>query len=404
MPNWNYVAIDANGKTRKGTVEAPDQAQAALKVRAEGLMVAEVKPEDIWSKEITIGGGGVKPRDLSVFCRQFVSMINAGVTITDALGMLSEQTENKVMAKSIRNVQIDIAKGDSLSESMSRYPKVFPDLLVSMVAAGESTGNIEISFERMATHFEKAARTRAMIKKAAVYPIIVAVVAVVVVIVMLAAVIPSYENMFRDLGTELPGITKMVVAASHGLQNYWDIILLIVVLAAVVILYYKKTDNGQIFFGKLIYNMPVFGKLTIKTASSMFARTLSTMVYVGIPMMEALDKVADTMSNALFRNAIKQARDEVTKGVPLSEPIQRCGLFPPMVHHMIKIGEETGDTESMLERLADYYDEEVEIATQTMMAALEPMIIIVLAVIVGTIIGAVLAPMLKMYEDLGNLI
>lgn len=402
MPNWNYVAIDANGKTRKGTVEAPDQAQAALKVRAEGLMVAEVKPEGIWSKEITIGG--VKSRDLSVFCRQFVSMINAGVTITDALGMLSEQTENKVMAKSIRNVQIDIAKGDSLSESMSRYPKVFPDLLVSMVAAGESTGNIEISFERMATHFEKAARTRAMIKKAAVYPIIVAVVAVVVVIVMLAAVIPSYEDMFRDLGTELPGITKIVVAASHGLQNYWYIILLIVVLAAVVILYYKKTDNGQIFFGKLIYNMPVFGKLTIKTASSMFARTLSTMVYAGIPMMEALDKVADTMSNALFRNAIKQARDEVTKGVPLSEPIQRCGLFPPMVHHMIKIGEETGDTESMLERLADYYDEEVERATQTMMAALEPMIIIVLAVIVGTIIGAVLAPMLKMYEDLGNLI
>lgn len=403
MPNWNYVAIDANGKTKKGTVEAPDQAQATSKVRAEGLMVTEVKPENIWNKEITIGGGGVKPRDLSVFCRQFVSMINAGVTITDALGMLAEQTENKVMAKSIRNVQIDIEKGDSLSESMSRYPNIFPDLLISMVAAGESTGNIEISFERMAAHFEKAARTRAMIKKAAVYPIVVAVVAIVVVIVMLVAVIPSYEDMFKDLGTELPGITKMVVAASHGLQEYWYIILLIVVLAVVGILSYKKTDNGQMFFGKLVYNMPVFGKLTIKTASSMFARTLSTMVYAGIPMMEALDKVADTMSNALFRNAIKQAKDEVTKGVPLSEPIQRCRLFPPMVHHMIKIGEETGDTESMLERLADYYDEEVEMATQTMMAALEPMIIILLAVIVGTIVGAVLAPMLKMYEDLGNL-
>lgn len=404
MPNWNYTAIDANGKTRKGTVEAADQEQATSKIRSEGLIVTEVKPEDIWNKEITIGGGGgVKPRDLSVFCRQFVSMINAGVTITDALGMLSEQTENKVMAKTIRNVQIDIEKGDSLSESMSRYPKIFPDLLISMVAAGESTGNIEVSFERMAEHFEKAARTKAMIKKAAVYPVVVAVVAVIVVIVMLVMVIPSYEDMFKDLGSELPGITKVVVAASHGLQSYWYIILLVLVVAVVGILSFRKTDTGQHFFGKLVYNMPVFGNMSIKTASSMFARTLSTMVYAGIPMMEALDKVADTMSNALFRDAIHNARDEVSKGSPLSEPIRQSGLFPPMVHHMISIGEETGDTESMLERLADYYDEEVEMATQTMMAAMEPMIIIVLAVVVGTIVGAVLAPMLKMYQDLGNL-
>ena len=404
MPNFRYIAIDHNGKTKKGSVEASEQDQALMKLKGEGLIVTELKPEDIWNKEISINiGAKVKPRDLSVFCRQFVSMINAGVTISDALGMLSEQTENKEMAKAVKRVQTDIEKGDSLSESMARRTDIFPELLVNMVSAGESTGNIETSFERMATHFEKAAKLKAIMRKAAVYPIVVCVVALIVVVIMLVKVIPTYEDMFKDMGTELPALTKMVVGASNGLQKYWYIIL--IVLAAVVtgLIVFKKSDTGQKVFGKLGYHMPIFGKLTIKSAASMFARTLSTMVYAGIPMIQALDNVSKIMNNALFRDALANAKDEVSKGVPLSEPIERCGLFPPMVHHMIRIGEETGDTESMLERLADYYDEEVEMATQTVMAALEPMIIILLAVIVGTIIAAVMAPMLKMYTDLGNI-
>lgn len=404
MPNFSYLAVTRDGKNKKGTVEGTDQEQAVAKLKGEGLIVMEIKPENVWNKEISIGGGGkVKPRDLSSFCRQFVSMVNAGVTIIDALGMLSEATDNKTLGVALHHVQTDIGKGDSLSEAMARRDTVFPDLLVNMVAAGETSGDIATSFERMAEHFEKDARIKALIKKAAVYPIVVFVVAIVVVIVMLVMVIPSYKDMFADLGTELPGITKMVVAASEGLQKYWYIILIIVGALVAGIIVFKKSDTGQKVFGTLGYKLPVFGNLTIKTASSLFARTMGTMMYAGIPMMDALDNVSKIMSNALFRDALAVARDEVAKGVPLSEPVEQCGLFPPMVHHMTKIGEETGDIEAMLERLADYYDEEVEMATQTLMSAIEPMIIILLAVVVGTIVAAVFAPMLKMYTDLGNL-
>lgn len=403
MPNFNYTAIDKQGKNTKGVVEAVDEEQALIKIRAQGLMVMEIKPEDIWNKEIKIGGSGVKPRDLSVFCRQFVSMINAGVTIIDALGMLAESTDNKTLAKNIRGVQTDIEKGDSLSDAMTRRSDVFPEMLINMVAAGESSGDIETSFERMAAHFEKEAHLKSLITKAAVYPIVVAIVAVAVVVVMLVAVIPAYKEMFADMGTELPAITQVVVAMSEGLQQYWYIIVLVIVIIVVAIMMFKRTPNGRLLFGKIGYKAPIFGNLTVKTAASLFARTMSTMIAAGIPMMEAINNVSKIMGNVLFRDALENAKEEVAKGEPLSNPIERCGLFPPMVHHMIRIGEETGDIESMLDRLADYYDEEVEMATQTVMAAIEPMIIIVLAVVVGGILAAVFSPMLKMYNDMGSL-
>ena len=248
----------------------------------------------------------------------------------------------------------------------------------------------------MSAHFEKSAKLNGMIKKAAVYPIIVVIVAIAVVIVMLVKVIPSYSEMFNDLGTELPGITKAVVAMSDFVTGYWYIVIAVIAAIVIAIKLYKQTDSGQMFFGNL-------GKLNIKTAASNYARTLSTLVYSGLPMIEALGITADTMKNALYKKALKNAREEVSKGVPLSEPITACGLFPPMVSHMTKIGEETGDLEGMLTRLADYYDEEVELATQTVMAAIEPMIILVLALIVGVLVAAVMAPMLTMYQAMDSL-
>lgn len=403
MANYVYTAVDSAGKTKKGSMEAPNEEQALSKIKAEGLVVMELKGETMLNKELSFGGKKVTPRDLSVFCRQFVSMVAAGVTIIDALGMLSESTENKTFAKAIAETQVDIEKGDSLSEAMARRENVYSDLLVNMVAAGESSGDVETSFIRMAEHFEKAAKLKAMIKKAAIYPIVVGIVAVIVVIVMLVVVIPAFKDMFSDMGTDLPGITKAVIAMSEGLKKYWYLILLAIAGIVVGIKLFKRSPAGELFFGKIGYKMPVFGVLTIKTASAMFARTLSTMLAAGIPMIMAIDNVSKTMTNILFKHAIEDAKDEVAKGVPLSEPIERCGLFPPMVHHMTKIGEETGDVEGMLERLANYYDEEVEMATQSVMAAMEPMIIIVLAVVVGGILAAVFAPMLKLYQDLGSL-
>lgn len=363
-----------------------------------------VEKANIFNKEISIHiGKAVKPRDLSVFCRQIVSMIEAGVTIVDSLAMLEEQTENKVMAKAIGGAKAEIGKGETLANAMAKYPDVFPDIMVKMVSAGEASGKLDIAFKRMASHFEKSARLNAIIKKAAIYPIIVALVAVGVVIVMLTFIVPSYSDMFAQMDMDLPAITKAVVAASEFMIHKWYILLAIVIAAVVLIRYFKQTESGQVFFAKASRNGPIFGKLTIKSAASNFARTLSTLIYSGLPMVDALEITAGTMTNYLYRKKVEEAREEVIQGIPLSEPLLRDNLFPPMVGHMTKIGEETGQIEDMLNRLADYYDEEVEMTTQTVMAVLEPLIILVLAAIVCVLIAAVMAPMLSMYQNLDNI-
>ena len=405
MTDFLYVAVDnSTGKEKKGTIQAENENEARTKLKAEGYYVMKLNKATGLNKQINISiGASASPRDLSVFSRQFVSMINAGVTILDTLDMLGDQTENKEMGKAIKGVHAEIQKGETLSDALMKYPKIFPSIMVSMVAAGEASGKMDVAFERMATHFEKSAKMKALIKKASVYPIMVAVVAFAVVIVMLVKVIPSYESMFADMGTELPMITKMVVAASEFVMGYWYIIFFVVTVAVVGIMGFNKTEPGKKLKGTISMKMPVLGKLNIKSASANYARTLSTLVYSGLPMIEALGITAGTMTNYWYEKALEKARDEVAKGVPLSEPITSSGLFPPMVSHMTKIGEETGDLEGMLTRLADYYDEEVEMATQTVVAALEPMIILVLAAVVGTLVAAIMAPMLSMYGAMESL-
>ena len=405
MTDFLYVAVDnSTGKEKKGTIQAENENEARTKLKAEGYYVMKLNKATGLNKQINISiGASASPRDLSVFSRQFVSMINAGVTILDTLDMLGDQTENKEMGKAIKGVHAEIQKGETLSDALMKYPKIFPSIMVSMVAAGEASGKMDVAFERMATHFEKSAKMKALVKKASVYPIMVAVVAFAVVIVMLVKVIPSYESMFKDMGTELPMITKMVVAASEFIMGYWYIIFFVVTVAVVGIMGFNKTEPGKKLKGTISMKMPVLGKLNIKSASANYARTLSTLVYSGLPMIEALGITAGTMTNYWYEKALEKARDEVAKGVPLSEPITSSGLFPPMVSHMTKIGEETGDLEGMLTRLADYYDEEVEMATQTVVAALEPMIILVLAAVVGTLVAAIMAPMLSMYGAMESL-
>jgi type IV pilus assembly protein PilC len=374
------------------------------KLKNDGFTVVSITKATALTKDINITiGKAVKPRDLSVFCRQFISMVNAGVTILDTLDMLAEQTENKAMAKAVRGVHTEIRKGETLSSALAKYPKVFPDIMCSMVAAGEASGKIDVAFERMAVHFEKSAKLRGIMKKAMVYPIIVLVVALIVVVVMLVKVIPSYQSMFEELGSELPALTLAVVALSKFIMNDWFWIVIAIAAVVIGISAFKRTIPGQVFFGTLARNVPIFGKLTVKQAASNYARTLSTLIYSGLPMMEALAITGNTMSNYLYKQAMNKAREEVAKGVALSEPIIQCGMFPPMVGHMTKIGEETGDLEGMLTRLADYYDEEVEMTTQTVIAALEPMIILVLAGVVGVMIGAIMMPMFSLYEQMGNL-
>lgn len=404
MASYGYEAINKMGKEVKGSMDADSIEQAREKLKQQGFIVISLKEESLLTKDINISlGKKVSARDMSVFCRQFVSMSRAGVSIMECLNLLREQTENDYLAKAIAQVHADVQKGESLADSMRKQDKVFSNLMVTTVAAGEESGSLDISLERMATQFEKSARTAAMVKKAMIYPIVVACLAVVIIIVMLTFVIPQYTDMFDDLGTELPGITKAVVAASDFLLAYWYIIIPVVIGVGLLISWYARTPAGRLLTSQLAIRIPMFRNLTVKSACSQLARTLSTLIAAGVPLVEAVEISANTMQNVLFRDAVFEARDEVIKGVPLSEPLQTSGLFPPMMYHMVRIGEESGSTEEMLTKLADYYDEEVEMATQSLMAAMEPMIIIILAAVVCVILAAIMSPMLTMYDALDNL-
>ena len=404
MATWGYVAIDKSGKELKGSRDGDSIEQVTRELKNQGLIILELNEQSMLTKDISFDfGGKPTPRDLAVFCRQFASITRAGVTIIQTLNMLAEQTENVKLQKALYAVRADVEKGESFADSLAQHEKVFPELLVQMARAGEASGNLETSMERMADQFEKSAKTQALIKKAMIYPILVAFVAVAVVIVMLVFVIPRYMDMFEELGTELPGITKMVVAMSNFIQNYWYILFPAIIVAVFIIKTWAKTNSGKHVVGKLTLKIPAIKNLVVKSASALMARTLSTLLTSGVPLVEAVDIVSDTMSNIWFKEALKAATEQIMIGVPLSQPLQECGLFPPMVYHMMRIGEEAGSTEEMLNKLADYYEEEVEMAVQSLMAAMEPMIIIVLACVVGVLIGAVMAPMVIMYAALDNL-
>lgn len=404
MATFGYEAIDSSGKAQKGSVEADNIDKARQDLTGQGLVVVSVTEQNALTKDINIDIGG-KPtaRDLSVFCRQFVSMVRAGVTILDALKMLADATENKKLKQAIVEVRANAEKGESLADSLAQHPKIFPGLMINMVAAGEASGSLDKSMERMATQFERSNKTKALVKKAMMYPMVLCIVMIAVVIVMLVVVIPNYASMFADLGTDLPGITKAVMAASNFIKNYWFILVPLVVGIVVGVKAFSATDTGKHFFGKIVIKLPLTKDLVIKSASAQMARTLSTLLGSGVPLIEAVDIVSGTMTNIYFKEALEDAKDEITIGQPLSRPLERCGLFPPMVYHMTRIGEETGNTEDMLNKLADYYEEEVEMAVQTLMAAMEPMIIVVMAGIVCVLIAACMAPMLSMYQALDNL-
>lgn len=404
MAAYGYEALNSAGKEIKGSVEADNIEAARQALKKQGIQVINIRPQSALTKDINIKVGGYpKPRDMSVFCRQFVSMTKAGVTISEALKMLTEQTENDRLREAAEGVRVSVEKGETLASSLAMYPKIFPSLMVHMVEAGEASGSLDVALERMATQFEKSAKTTAMVKKAMIYPIAVCIVALAVVVVMLVVVIPNYATMFDSLGTELPALTKAVQAASNFIITKWFILVPAIIAIVVLVKMFAETDTGIHFFDKIKLSIPAFKNLEIKTASAQMARTLSTLLAAGVPLVDAVDIVSNVMSNVYFKEALQDCKNEIIIGQPLSRPLEQSGLFPPMVYHMTRIGEETGATEEMLAKQADYYEEEVEAAVASLMAAMEPVIIIVLAAIVLVLVGACLMPMMTMYETLNNM-
>lgn len=401
MASYGYIAIDRTGKELKGSLNADSEEKVAQELKHMGMIPIEITEQSIWTRDLDISFDR-KPgaRDLSVFCRQFVSMSKVGVPIVENLRMLVEETENKSLKKALEAVRAGLEKGEGLADSMREHPGIFPELMINMVAAGESSGSLDTAMERMSIQFEKTAKNRALVKKAMVYPTVVALVALAVVVVMLVVVIPSYSDMFETLEAELPWITVAALAASNFLKTHWLTIILVILAAVIILKAYSMTDAGKHLWAEFQFRFPLIQNLVVKSAASHMSRTLGTLMSVGIPMVEAVDIVANTMTNILVKEALLDAKEQIMMGIPLSVPLEESKIFPPMVYHMMRIGEEAGTTEEMLDKLADYFDEEVEVAVQSLMAVIEPMIIVFMALIVGALVACVIAPMLKMYDAL----
>ena len=404
METFSYKAVNPAGKDVKGSVEAESKEEATRKIKEQGLVPVSIGKQGALDKDVNIPmfkGKKIPARDMSVFCRQFASILKAGVSVINALEMLAEQTENKKLKEAIVQTQSNVEKGESLSDSM-KLNDAFPSILIDMVRAGEASGSLENSLTRMAIQFEKDAKLKGIVKKAMMYPIVLLCVMIGVIIVLLTFVIPSFMTMFEDLDSELPVTTRAILAMSDSLKNYWYIYILVIVGIVVGIQMYKHTDDGRHNLDKLKLKIPVFGLLQTKTACASFARTMSTLLQAGMPMIDALEISASTMKNVLFYDGLQKVKNGVSLGLPLSNQLKATGLFPPMVVHMVGIGEETGNVEEMLTNSATYYEEEVEVQTQTLTSLMEPIIIVLMALVVVMLIMAIYQPMIQLYNTLGN--
>ena len=399
MAVFNYKVVDKNGKNKKGTIEAPNRDGAEKKLKADGYAIMSLTEQNS-----PFSGGlikkKVKSKDLAVFCKQFSAVIRAGVTIISALELMGDQIENKTLQRAVTDAKTYVEKGGTLADALRVNSEVFPPIMINMVAAGELSGNLEVCLDRLTEHFEKDNALSAKIKGAMTYPIVVFIVMIIVVIVVMVMVIPNFSSMFAEMGTQLPLATRIMVAASNFIIHKWWLLIIIVAAIVVGCKAFKRSSVGEQLFANMAIKMPIFGNLTIKSACSRFARTMSTLMASGISMIDAVEQVAKMMDNKIIRDGLLDAKTQVAKGIPLSKPLKDMEMLPPMLSAMTKIGEETGDIEEMLSKVADYYDEEVEEATNKLTAAMEPLIMVVLACIVGMIVAAVYGPIMSMYSAL----
>ena len=397
MPGFNYTAINRNGKRVRSSLDASSIETAKSSLRGAGYTILDIKEQTTLNRDIEIPFlGNPKAKDMAVFCRQFVSILRAGVSVASVLSMLGQQTGNKKLRAAIREMQADVEKGESLASSMRRHPKIFPPILVNMVSAGEASGNLEESFLQMERYFDRSKRTKSRVTSAMIYPCVLIVVMIVVLIVMMTKIIPNFLKAFEEMDAELPKLTLGVMAVCKWFESWWWVPLL--VLAALIVggVLFHRTDKGKHFFGWLARKTPVVGNLTVKTACATFCRTMEVLIGSGLTLTDSMDLAASNMGNIYYLEAIRDARALVAEGTPLRESLVRTGIFPPMVSNLVGVGEETGDLQSMMGKVADYYDEEVEEATKKLLNLMEPAIIIFMAVFVVIIVLAIYLPMINM--------
>ncbi|TCK98379.1 type IV pilus assembly protein PilC [Natranaerovirga hydrolytica] len=404
MAIFSYKAFNNKGKEKVGTIEANNKTSAMFILKENGFIPITIEKKGAFSKGLDITFGTlVKSKDLAIFCRQMVGILNAGVTVLSALELMQDQTENKYLKKAMSEVYESVESGESLAKSLANHPKIFPPILINMIEAGELSGSLDVSFNRMAVHFEKEEKLRRTVKKAITYPIIVLIVAALVITILITFVIPSFVEMFEGMGMELPLTTQLLIAFSDFIKTRWYIIIGLIIGLVVFIKSFSKTDKGKSIFGRIKLKMPLFGKLNTKVATSRFSRTLSTLLASGISIMDALAIVSKVIENTLLEKHLLDIKEQVSRGINVSEPMKKEGLFPPLLVHMVRIGEDTGSLEEVMNNVADIYDEEVETTVAQLTTILEPLIIVVLAVVIGAIVISVLQPMFSMYDGIGSM-
>ncbi|MFC1692491.1 type II secretion system F family protein [Candidatus Latescibacterota bacterium] len=402
MPDFVYEGKTRTGKAVKGEYTARDRDELFSYLRSKGILATKVKHK---SKGISLSfGTGVKIEDVTNFARQFSAMISAGLPLIQCLTILSEQTENQNFKKILLSVTSNVESGNSLADSLGKHPKVFPELFVNMIAAGEIGGILDIILIRLATFLEKAAGLKRKIKGAMMYPVVISGVSVLAVAALLIFVIPVFSNMFSDFGAELPGPTKLVVSMSDFLKSPKKILPLIagLIIASIVFVKYKATPKGRLNVDKLLLKIPVLGDLAKKSTVAQFSRTLGTLLSSGVSILEALEITAKTSSNMVIRNALLSMIGAISEGKTITEPMKATGVFPPMVIQMVAVGEESGGLDQMLSKIADFYDEEVNAAVETLTSVMEPIIIVILAVIMGGTLIAMYLPMFEMISAVGG--
>jgi type IV pilus assembly protein PilC len=402
MPIFVWKAETKNGETKKGEMDAADEAAVKGHLRRQGYksITVKKKPKDLL-EYLPFLKQRVSEKDVVIFARIFATMINAGLPLIQCLDLLGKQEQNKAFAKVIGSIKEDIEGGSTLTDALKKFPKIFDDLFVNLVAAGESGGILDVILQRLSGYMEKSMKLKSKVKGAMTYPISVLVISIGVVAVLLLKVIPVFQTMFEGMGSALPGPTQFLVDASQFAQNYF--LHMGIGLAAIIYAFkrYYATENGTLVIDGLVLKSPVFGPLLKKVAVAKFTRTLSTMLASGVPIMEGLGIVSRTSGNKIIEIALMKTRQSISEGKTIAEPLMETDIFPPMVVQMIAVGEATGALDTMLTKIADFYDDEVDAAVGAMTALLEPFMMVFLGGLVGGMIIAMYLPIFQIAAAAG---
>ncbi len=398
MGQFKYKAVSTNGEILQGVFKAKSRKEVIQMLRGNQSYPVSIEEEYSGvSREVKLFTG-IRTKDIAIFCRQLYAMLFAGVPIVTSLNTLWGQTDHKSFKKVIGELYQEVNEGSTLSESMRRHPDYFSELMINMIMAGEASGSLDMIIQRLAVHYEKEAKIQNKIKGAMVYPIVLAVVATLVVAFLISFVLPKFITLFENTGVALPLPTQILLFLSSIMAHYWYLVLGGIGLLFYGINRYIMTPKGRWHYDNLIMKLPVIGPLTRKIAVARFSRTLSTMLSSGVPLIEALENVEKVVGNRVIIEGLSKVREEVQRGSDLATPVRRYVLFPPMVGNMIQIGEESGTLDDMLDKTANFYDEEVDTGIQQLVTLFEPLMIVIMAVIVGFIVISIALPLFKMFE------